>query len=85
MRNKNGLDLFAITDFNIPKNEVSNFELSFLEREEITDKTAPPAMQKSKNPLENNYVLNFIKMNKKLDDKSLKKVNAGGFTNIYLT
>lgn len=41
-------------------------------------------MQKSKNPLENNYVLNFIKMNKKLDDKSLKRVNAGGFTNIYL-
>lgn len=36
LRNRNGLDLFATTNFNIPKNEVSNFELSFLEREEIT-------------------------------------------------
>lgn len=41
-------------------------------------------MYKSKTNREGNYILNYIKMSKKLDEKLFKRINFGGFTNIYL-
>lgn len=81
LRNPNGLDLFALSDFTQLRNQVLSFDISFMERDEITDKTAPPKMQKTKDPQENNYVLNFIKVNKCVE---LKKLHVSNFTNINL-
>lgn len=40
-------------------------------------------MQKSKNPHENNFVLNYVRLNKR-EEKPLKKLHATNFTTIYL-
>jgi hypothetical protein len=50
LRNRNGLELFALSDFAQLRNQVANFDLSVLERDEIAEKTAPPCMQKTKTP-----------------------------------
>ena len=41
-----------------------------------------PALQKSKNPQENGYILNYIKTKKPLDDYPGKAISSGGFSNI---
>jgi hypothetical protein len=62
---RGAVDLFALVDFSAMRSEVMNFDLSNPEREAITEKTAPPSMQKSKNPLENNFVLNYVRLNRR--------------------
>jgi serine/threonine protein kinase len=43
-----------------------------------------PSIQKSNNPNENCYILNYIKTRNKLNKCLIKKVCSGGFTSIYL-
>jgi len=44
-----------------------------------------PLSQKSSIPNENFFVLNYIKVNKKLSETMIKKIKVGGFTTIYLS
>lgn len=41
-------------------------------------------MQKSNNPNENCYILNYIKTKNKVNKCLIKKICSGGFTSIYL-
>lgn len=85
LRNRNGLELFALSDFTNQRNQVANFDISLPEREQISEKTTPPYMQKSKNPLENNFVLNYVRLSKRPEEKQLKKLHTSNFSNIFLT
>ncbi len=79
-----GVDLFAFVDFSRMRNEVMNFDLSLPERENIAEMTAPPSMQRSKNPLENNFILNYVRLNRR-ELRPLKKLHSGKFASIFLT
>jgi len=56
-----------------------------MERERLEDRVKMPSLQKAKNPHENAFVLNYIRVNKKLSETCLRKINSGGFTSIYLS
>jgi hypothetical protein len=42
-----------------------------------------PGVSKCKNPLDNNSILNFIKINNP-DRINFRQINQGGFTKIYM-
>jgi hypothetical protein len=65
LRNHNGLELFALSDFATQCSQVANFDITLPERIIINEKTSPPSIQRPKNPSENNFVLNYVRLSKR--------------------
>jgi len=65
LRNRNGLELFALNDFATQRSQVANFDITLPERIIISAKTSLPSIQRTKNPPENNFVLNYVRLSKR--------------------
>lgn len=77
------MDLYLISNHEKIAAEVSNFDISVLEREEIKAKIIPPPIPRAQQ-YEIPYVLSHIQLSKRMENAALVKKAEGGFSTIYL-